>query len=136
MKKRRFAPTFERVITMISIRIPASGARFSFMSALLATTFALAVAAATASLVFPTFAGAAEPGSATVETSVNAPLEAPGSATVDTTANATTESAEPAAGLQKGKPAPDFAFKTISGEEFKLSAQKGKVVLVIFWFQG
>jgi thiol-disulfide isomerase/thioredoxin len=32
-----------------------------------------------------------------------------------------------------GRPAPDFTVKDLSGQEFKLSAQKGKNVMVVMW---
>jgi cytochrome c biogenesis protein CcmG, thiol:disulfide interchange protein DsbE len=39
----------------------------------------------------------------------------------------------PAQALDKGAAAPEIALKTLSGEPIKLSALKGKVVLVDFW---
>jgi peroxiredoxin len=38
--------------------------------------------------------------------------------------------------LPVGTPAPDFSFKTLDNKEFKLSDQKGKVVLINFWRVG
>jgi peroxiredoxin len=35
--------------------------------------------------------------------------------------------------LSKGKKAPDFSAKTISGEDFVLSEMKGDYTLIIFW---
>ena len=32
-----------------------------------------------------------------------------------------------------GKPAPDFSLTTLTGKIAKLSAQKGKVVVICFW---
>lgn len=34
---------------------------------------------------------------------------------------------------QPGTPAPDFALTTLSGETFRLSAQRGRVVVLNFW---
>lgn len=41
--------------------------------------------------------------------------------------------AEPDPTTLKGKPADDFALKTLDGKELKLSGQKGKVVVVDTW---
>jgi peroxiredoxin len=40
------------------------------------------------------------------------------------------------AGSEGKKPAPDFEVKTLEGKSFKLSALKGKVVVLNFWFVG
>ncbi|MGD8452727.1 MAG: TlpA disulfide reductase family protein [Phycisphaerae bacterium] len=36
-------------------------------------------------------------------------------------------------GVYRGKPAPDFEVTTLDGQPFKLSALRGKVVLLDFW---
>lgn len=38
------------------------------------------------------------------------------------------------AACSAGEPAPDFALTTFNGEEFKLSEQRGNVVVINFWY--
>lgn len=52
--------------------------------------------------------------------------------TVPSPGRATTATSVPI-GIQMGQRAPDFTLKTITGEYFKLSGQRGKPVFLNFW---
>jgi len=49
-------------------------------------------------------------------------------------AGALLSSVAPAAELQPGDPAPDFALGASDGKTYKLSAYKGKQAVVLAWF--
>ncbi len=55
-----------------------------------------------------------------------------GSQTVPSPSQDTTATSVPI-GIQMGQRAPDFTLKTITGESFKLSDQRGKPVFLNFW---
>ena len=57
---------------------------------------------------------------------------ASGSQTVPSPSQDTTATSVPI-GIQMGQRAPDFTLKTITGESFKLSDQRGKPVFLNFW---
>ncbi|MBM7647466.1 peroxiredoxin [Bacillus ectoiniformans] len=54
------------------------------------------------------------------------------SAVQDSSATEEVSNAEPA-GVQEGKPAPDFELTTLSGDKVKLSDYQGKKVILNFW---
>lgn len=43
------------------------------------------------------------------------------------------QAAPPKTHLQPGDPAPDFALRTTAGDEFRLSAHRGRTVVVAFF---